>query len=144
MPHNACEQQGPIPAVLASQNIDLSVSQECSLSAKNRKLLKDWIELFSVFVHPTKKLQASTYPTLNYAIIQYLVKNLEEKQSSWGHETLISVACTKSIKVLNKYFNYLGAYSHLAVAAICDPRFNVSVFDKVLKGLTNNAKKAKF
>jgi hypothetical protein len=72
-----------------------------------------------------------------------MTKKLEEKRSLEGRETPIGIACTKSIEVLTKYYNFLGAHSHLAVATICDLRFNVGVFNKVLPSSTNNAKRAK-
>lgn len=34
------------------------------------------------------------------------------------------------IVLLNKHYDHLGAYSHSAAAAICDPRFNVGIHFK--------------
>jgi hypothetical protein len=57
-----------ITTVCTTQQIDLLV-QSIALTPTNWALTKDLHDLFSMFSHPTKKLQASMYPTLNYAIL---------------------------------------------------------------------------
>jgi hypothetical protein len=37
------------------------------LTLKDWQLLQEILDLFEIFVRPTYKLQASSYPTLNYA-----------------------------------------------------------------------------
>jgi hypothetical protein len=61
----------------------------------------DWLILhklhkfFMIFVHPTKKLQGFRYPTLNYAILQYIkmIKRVLEKQREWSMESPLRLAC---------------------------------------------------
>jgi hypothetical protein len=75
----ACEMEAPITAVCATQQIDLLV-WSIALTHTDWALTKHLRELFSVFAHPTKKLQASTYPTSNNAILQFLsIANLKRK-----------------------------------------------------------------
>jgi hypothetical protein len=62
-------QESPITAVCASQTIDLSV-RESMLTQKDWSILHKLHEFFMIFVHPTRKLQGTKYPTLNYAIPQ--------------------------------------------------------------------------
>jgi hypothetical protein len=140
----ACEMEAPITAVCATQQIDLSV-WSIALTPIDWALTKDLRELFSVFAHPTKKLQASTYPTLNYAILQFLsiANKLEEKRQAWGADSPLGIACTKSIDVLNDYYHQLNNHSHCSIATILDPQFNIGVFDIVLPSSTYNCKKAK-
>jgi hypothetical protein len=75
--------EAPITAVCATQQIDLSV-WSIALTPTNWALTKDLCNLFFIFSHPTKKLQASTYPTLNYAILQFLLiaNKLEVKREA--------------------------------------------------------------
>ena len=98
-----------------------------------------------MFAHPTKKLQASTYPTLNYAILQFLsiANKLKEKRQAWSANSPLRIACIKSIDVLNDYYHQLSGHSHCAIATILDPQFNIGVFNIVLPSSAYNRKKAK-
>jgi hypothetical protein len=102
-------------------------------------------EFFQIFVHPTKKLQASTYPTLNYVIPQYIkmIKRVTEKQHEWGVGSPLGLACQKALDKLNEYYNGLQLHAHSSIATICDPRFNFNVFNILMPASTDNAKKAK-
>jgi hypothetical protein len=71
MINNACTQEEAINAVCASQQVDISV-RSIKLTDGDWAILHYLLKLFEIFVHPLKKLQASTYPTMNYAILQYL------------------------------------------------------------------------
>ena len=93
-------------------------------------ILQDLLKLFEIFVHPTKKLQALTYPTLNYAILQYLqmIKKLKDLQQKLGYSSPIAIAAQKALDKLNEYYNDLNSHAHSSIATICDPRFNFHVF----------------
>jgi hypothetical protein len=71
MIYYACTQEEAINAVCASQTIDISV-REIKLTHEDWIIIHHLLKLFEIFVYATKKLQASTYPTMNYAILQYL------------------------------------------------------------------------
>jgi hypothetical protein len=71
MINHACTQEEAINAVCASQQVDISV-RSIKLTDSDWAILHYLLKLFEIFVHPSKKLQASTYPTMNYAILQYL------------------------------------------------------------------------
>jgi hypothetical protein len=71
MINHACTQEEAINAVYASQQIDISV-RSIKLTDGDWIILHHLLELFKIFVHASRKLQASTYPTMNYAILQYL------------------------------------------------------------------------
>ena len=103
MINTACIQEAPITAVCATQQIDLSVC-EILITQQDWAILRDLLKLFEIFVHPTKKLQASTYPTLNYAILQYLqmIKKLKELQQRLGHSSPIALAAQKALDKLNE------------------------------------------
>jgi hypothetical protein len=98
-----------------------------------------------IFVHPTKKLQASRYPTLNYAIPQYIkmIKRVSEKQREWGMGSPLGLACQKAFDKLNEYYNSVQSHTHSSIATICDPRFNFNVFNILMPNSADNAKKAK-
>jgi hypothetical protein len=76
----ACMQESPITAVCTSQTLDLSVCK-IMLTQNDWAILHKLHEFFMIFVPPTKKLQATRYPTLNYAIPQYIkmIKRVLEK-----------------------------------------------------------------
>jgi hypothetical protein len=94
MINTACTQEALITAVCATQQIDLSV-REIMLTQGDWVVLRDLLKLFVIFAHPMKKLQASTYPTLNYAILQYLqmIKKIKALQQELGYNLSIGVAC---------------------------------------------------
>jgi hypothetical protein len=74
-------QEALITAVCATQRIDISV-QDIMLTPQDWELLQEIINLFEIFVHPSRKLQGSTYLTLNYDMLQYyiMIKKLKEKR----------------------------------------------------------------
>ena len=76
----ACDLQVLITANCAIQTFDSSV-KHFLLTSLDWLLLEELLGFFKIFVRPTKLLQASTYPTLNYAILQYLgmLKKLNQK-----------------------------------------------------------------
>jgi hypothetical protein len=140
----ACSQESPITAVCASQTIDMSV-RDIMLNQSDWAILHKLHEFFQIFVHPTKKLQASVYPTLNYVIPQYIkmIKRVTEKQREWGVGSPLGLACQKALDKLNEYYNGLQSHAHSSIATICDPRFNFNVFNILMPSSTDNAKKAK-
>ena len=71
MINNTYKQEEAINAVCASQTIDILV-QAIKLTDRDWVVLNHLLKLFEIFVHPSRKLQASTYLTINYAILQYL------------------------------------------------------------------------
>jgi hAT family C-terminal dimerisation region len=137
-------QEEAINAVCASQQIDLSV-RNIKLTDSDWVILHHLLKLFEIFIHPSRKLQASTYPTLNYAILQYLqiIKKLKEFQQTVGQDTAIALAAQRSIDKLNEYYNVLHTHAHAGIATICNPRFNFSVFQVVLPSSSDDRKRAK-
>jgi hypothetical protein len=90
----ACMQESPITAVCASQTIDLSV-RDIMLTQNDWTILHKLHKFFLIFIHPTKKLQASKYPTLNYVIPQYIkmIRQVSEKQREWSMGSPLRLAC---------------------------------------------------
>jgi hypothetical protein len=68
---HACTQEEAINAVCASWQIDISVPG-IKLTNGDWIILHHLLKLFKIFVHTLRKLQVSKYPTMNYAILQYL------------------------------------------------------------------------
>jgi hypothetical protein len=64
------------------------------------------LKLFYIFVRPTKKLQGSSYPTLNYAVPQYMrmIKKLEDIRSELLERSPIATATSIALKKLNDYY----------------------------------------
>jgi hypothetical protein len=144
MINHACTQEEAINAVCASQTIDILV-QGIKLTNRDWTILNHLLKLFEIFVYVSRKLQASTYPTMNYAILQYLqiLKKLKGLQQTIGQSSAIGVAITKAIKKLNKYYNLLHVTTYARIATICDLRFNYSVFQVVLLSSTKDRKRQK-
>ena len=140
----ACMQESPIMAVCASQTIDLSV-RDIMLSQNDWTILHKLNEFFMIFVHPTKKLQASQYPTLNYVIPQYtkMIRRVSEKQRDWGMGSPLRLACQKALDKLNEYYNGVQSHAHSGIAIICDPRFNFNVFSILMPNSSDNSKRVK-
>jgi hypothetical protein len=95
-------------------------------------MLKELELFFGIFLSPSQKLQASTYPTLNYAIPRYLkmINKLNYMLKEVGEQSAIGIACNAALYKLNEYYTLTTnqRYSHLSVATICDPRMNLKVF----------------
>jgi hypothetical protein len=141
----ACLQEGPITAVCASQTIDRSV-QDIILNRTDWVILHKLLEFFAIFVHATKKLQASHYPSMNYAIPQFLkmIKRVIEKQVEWGATSALGIGCQMALDKLNEYFTEYIGHGFSSIATICDPRFNFNVFGLVFENnREENIKKAK-
>jgi len=68
---SALQLQGPIIAHCAAQTLDLTI-RDIALTSSDWLQLKQLEQFFLIFVRPSQKLQAEEYPTLNYAIPQYL------------------------------------------------------------------------
>ncbi|KFY94740.1 hypothetical protein V498_03750, partial [Pseudogymnoascus sp. VKM F-4517 (FW-2822)] len=136
--------QTPITAICATQQMDLSM-RDIALTPE------DWITLhalqnfFYIFVKPSQKLQASVYPTLNFAIPQYLkmIKKLEALQKEVGISSTIGLACIAASKKLNEYYTLATnhRWSHSGVATICDPRMNLNVFNSLWPSNTEEVKR---
>jgi Domain of unknown function (DUF4413) len=140
----ACIQEEAINAVCASQQVDISV-RSIKLTDGDWVILHQLIRLFEIFVHTSRKLQGSTYPTMNYFILQYLQlgKKLKQYQESVGRDSAVGIAAQKSIDKLDEYYNMLHQTTYAGIATICDPRFNFSVFQVVLPSSSEDRKRQK-
>jgi hypothetical protein len=132
MLHLALRLQSPITALCASQQLDLSM-KDIALTAKDWQTMKALLDLFYIFIRPTEKLQGSSYPTLNYAVIQYMrmTQKLEVFKAGYTENSTIYDACLAALKKLNEYYTLATNQqrSHSTIATICDPRYNFNVFD---------------
>jgi hypothetical protein len=72
-----------------------------------------------------------------------MIKKVKELKQTMGHSSPIGLACQESLKKLNEYYTDLNAHTHSSIATICDPWFNVSVFQVVLPLSTNDRKRKK-
>ena len=144
MINHACTQEEAINAVCASQQIDISV-RSIKLTDGDWVIIYHLLKLFEIFVHVLQKLQGSTYPTMNYAILQYLqiIKKLKEFQQTVGCNTAIGLAAQKSIDKLSEYYNMLHNTTYAGIATIYDLRFNFSVFQVVLPSSLDDCKRQK-
>jgi hypothetical protein len=115
--------------------MDLSM-KDIALAVADWEIIEELKEFFLIFVKPSTKLQSSSYPTLNYAIPQYLkmIRKLQQRQKEAGEQSTIGQACTAALQKLDSYYTLATTqrYSHSNVATICDPRINHLVFDILL------------
>jgi hypothetical protein len=93
------------------------------------------LKLFTIFVRPSKKLQGERYPTMNYAIPQYLrlLHKLELLRTHFGANTTLRQACTSASTKLDEYYKMIKKQDFAVVATVCDPRFNFNVFHNLYK-----------
>ena len=101
----ALKLQAPITALCASQQLDISM-RNIALTAIDQATLHDLLKLFYIFVCPTEKLQGSSYPTLNYAVLQYMrmIKKLEDIGRELLEQSPIATAALIALKKLNNYY----------------------------------------
>jgi hypothetical protein len=98
-------------------------------------ILYSMLKLFTIFVQPSKKLQGERYPTMNYAIPQYLrlLHKLELLRTHFGANTTLGQACTSTSAKLDEYYKMIKKQDFAVVATVCDPRFNFNVFHNLYK-----------
>lgn len=84
--------------------------RDIALMLKDWQMLRSLKAFFLIFVSLSQKLQASQYPTLNFAIPQYLkmINKLQDMQRAVGIHLTISSACTVAIKKLNEYYTLIA------------------------------------
>ena len=93
------------------------------------------LKLFTIFVQLSKKLQGERYPTMNYAILQYLqlLHKLELLRTHFGANTTLGQACTSASAKLDEYYKMIKKQDFAVVATVCDPWFNFNVFHNLYK-----------
>jgi hypothetical protein len=98
-------------------------------------ILYSMLKLFTIFVRPSKKLQGERYPTMNYAIPQYLqlLHKLELLRTHFGVNTTLGRACTSASTKLDEYYKMIKKQDFAVVAIVCDPQFNFNVFHNLYK-----------
>jgi hypothetical protein len=140
----ALKLQVPITALCASQQLDISM-RDIALTTIDWATLHDLLKLFYIFIRPTEKLQGSSYPTLNYAVPQYMrmIKKLEDMRSELPERSPIANATSIALKKLDDYYTLATnqQQSHSTIATICDPRYNFNVFNIIWKDSTYSTKK---
>jgi hypothetical protein len=74
-------------------------------------ILNDMLKLFAIFIRLSKKLQGEKYPTMNYAIPQYLqlLHKLELLREHFGSNTILRKVCTSTYDKMEKYYNMIKA-----------------------------------
>ena len=130
----ALEQRLAINAVCITQEFDPSV-KDISLSDEDCHLLESIAPFFKVFVSTSVKMQSSSHPTLNEVIPRYhlLIKNVTEQLQKYPSGSISSKACLTSLGKLREY--YIGTainYSYAGIATVCDLRFKLNVFNKLI------------
>jgi hypothetical protein len=97
------------------------------------------LKLFTIFVRLSKKLQGEKYPTMNYAILQYLrlLHKLELLRVHFGANTTLGQACALAYAKLDKYYKMIKKQDFAVVATICDPWSNFNVFQNLYKDSPN-------
>ena len=134
----AFDLQKAIQSVCATQDFDLSV-KALELTQGDWLILNSMLKLFAIFVRPSKKLQGERYPTMNYAIPQYLrlLHKLELLRTHFGANTTLGQACTSAYTKLDEYYKMIKKQNFAVVATVCDPRFNFNVFHNLYKDSPN-------
>jgi hypothetical protein len=144
MLHLALRLQGPITALCASQQLDLSM-KDIALTTKDWQVMKALLDLFYIFIRPTEKLQGASYPTLNYAVVQYMrmTQKLEVFKAGYLENSTMYEASMMALKKLDEYYTLATNQqrSHSTIATICDPRYNFNVFDIIWPKSTQDTRK---
>ena len=73
--------------------------RDIALNADDWSTIQALELFFLIFLSPSQKLQASTYPTLNYAIPQYLkmINKLNHMRREVGEQSTIGLACNAAL-----------------------------------------------
>lgn len=132
MLENALKLEQPINALCASQTMDLSM-RNIIITSIEWQVLHGLRAFFKIFVKPAEQVQADSYPTLNVCIPHYLrlLNKLKAMQNAPLTIATISAACEAAYNKLDTYYNLATnqGSSHSSIATICDPRFNLSIYE---------------
>src|SRR5690349_3587440 len=118
----------------------LSVLQTMDLSMRDIIItLMEWQVLhglkafFKIFVKPTEQVQVDNYLILNVCIPHYLrlLNKLRMMQNALSTIAAISAVCKALYNKLDTYYSLVTnqGLSHSSIATICDPRFNLSIYE---------------
>lgn len=68
--------------------------------------MKALLDLFYIFIRRTEKLQGSSYPTLNYAVMQYMrmTLKLEVFKARYPENSTIYEAYIAALRKLDEYY----------------------------------------
>src|SRR3981081_4950766 len=95
--------------------------------------MKALLDLFYIFIRPTEKLQGASYPTLNYAVVQYMrmTQKLEVFKAGYLENSTMYEASMMALKKLDEYYTLATNQqrSHSTIATTSDPRDNFKEFD---------------
>ena len=145
MLESALKLKMPIIAVCTTQQLDISM-KDIMLTTEDWATIKALELLFLIFLKPSRRLQSSTYPTLNFAIPLYLkmINKVRTMQQDLSEQSTIGIACGAALRKLNEYYTLATnqQYKHSAVATICDPRMNHGVFKKIYLDSIDDARRA--
>ncbi|KFY06197.1 hypothetical protein V491_08791, partial [Pseudogymnoascus sp. VKM F-3775] len=132
MLENALKLEQPINALCASQTMDLSM-RDIIITSIEWQVLHGLKAFLKIFVKPAEQVQADNYPTLNVCIPHYLrlLNKLKAMENAPSTTAAISTACKASYSKLDTYYNLVTnqGSSHSSIATICDPRFNLSIYE---------------
>lgn len=132
MLENALKLEQSINALCASQTMDLSM-RDIIITPIEWQVLHGLKAFFKIFVKPAEQVQADNYPTLNVCIPHYLrlLNKLKAMEIAPLTTAAISAACKASYSKLDTYYNLITnqGSSHSSIATICDPRFNLSIYE---------------
>jgi hypothetical protein len=118
----ASDLQKAIQSVCATQDFDLSVNV-LEITQGDWIILNSMLKLFTIFVRPSKKLEREKYPTMNYAIPQYLrlLHKLELLRTHFRANTTLGQARTSASTKLDEYYKMIKKQDFAVVATFCNP-----------------------
>ena len=123
--------QRPI-ATICAQYLQLEGVLDVTLSSTKQKALKDIQEVTILYASINTSIQASTYPSLNYAILhlQQVYSKVEEQKKKMRLRSVILSATITSLEKLASYKEIWEEQKAPQVAMIIDPRMKLNALQQ--------------
>jgi hypothetical protein len=107
--------------------------EQLKLLKRDWEMAEELFDVFRIFTTATIRLSSSTTTMISsvYPYYHRLLEKLENFAQTKGLENPVGFACNEGWNHLDDYYRFSDSHSHFSIATALDPRFGLSVFEKM-------------